>query len=712
MKQKPLLTIGMIFKNEIRCLERCLKALRPLRDAIPCELVMADTGSDDGSREIAAKYADILFDFPWIDDFSAARNAVIDRALGKWYLTVDADEYLDPDVSELVGFLLHGDERCSAGSVIQRNYTGWQMDGSYNDFTALRLLKLSAGLRYHGAIHESFGPEAGEHIQLFVRPLFKTVLHHDGYAGLSGKGGQAKRERNIRLLRRELEKSPDNLRRLQEYLESGMEEPDYLDMIRRAARLIEEKRPHWDLYGPPIFRLAVAAAVQRELPETEAWVRRAEAWFPDSYFTRIDVAALAFSVCWNHGGDYSGCIRWGEMYCAACGEYDRDRKKEFALAVGAVAKASPADQANMRIFLSAAYLKAHRPEKALNLMSSVDFTLMDQQMTEILTWNLLDLHAHSLLDTAPLALAVWEGIAIPKPHQERADERRAVFYQNAAPAFSLSYRDKEAFQGDLLRPAYTALLPLEGRCTLGTAAAILETKTPQKLTGLLRRVECWNELPAAAVAHAAQCGVPFPLPDRPMQLEEMDELAARLAQEPEVWKPLLEQAMAAHFVQSLQSLFWARALVLAGVQRGEWRDAEAGMRLARQFAELEAALLPRCYTPEVLTPEGLDILPPWHRFGWYCAQAFAALDSGNAAEYARALRHGLKACKGAKAMVEFLLEHTAELQAPRPSPELLALAEQVRTMLAACAPNDPAVAALKASPVYREVAYLIEGAGT
>ena len=41
---KPVLTIGMIVKNEIRCLERCLKALQPLRDALPCELIIADTG--------------------------------------------------------------------------------------------------------------------------------------------------------------------------------------------------------------------------------------------------------------------------------------------------------------------------------------------------------------------------------------------------------------------------------------------------------------------------------------------------------------------------------------------------------------------------------------------------------------------------------------------------------------------------------------------
>ena len=40
----------------------------------------------------------------------------------------------------------------------------------------------------------------------------------------------------------------------------------------------------------------------------------------------------------------------------------------------------------------------------------------------------------------------------------------------------------------------------------------------------------------------------------------------------------------------------------------------------------------------------------------------------------------------------------------------LELAEKVRTLLAAYAPDAPAVAVLKQSPAYQKVAYLVEGA--
>lgn len=108
-----------------------------------------------------------------------------------------------------------------------------------------------------------------------------------------------------------------------------------------------------------------------------------------------------------------------------------------------------------------------------------------------------------------------------------------------------------------------------------------------------------------------------------------------------------------------------------------------------------------------MTAEGVFMLPPLHRFGWYCAQAFEALDGGDAAGYVRLLREGLAVCEGAKDMVEFLLENTPELKDP--SDELKAMAEQIRAVLSRFSPDDPAVAALKQSEAYQKVAYLIEG---
>ena len=50
-EKQPMLSIGMIVKNEEKKLERCLTALQPLRDAIPCELVI-----DVYKRQVFAPY--------------------------------------------------------------------------------------------------------------------------------------------------------------------------------------------------------------------------------------------------------------------------------------------------------------------------------------------------------------------------------------------------------------------------------------------------------------------------------------------------------------------------------------------------------------------------------------------------------------------------------------------------------------------------------
>lgn len=132
------------------------------------------------------------------------------------------------------------------------------------------------------------------------------------------------------------------------------------------------------------------------------------------------------------------------------------------------------------------------------------------------------------------------------------------------------------------------------------------------------------------------------------------------------------------------------------------------MEVARAFAKAEQAFVTACYSPEVLQEGNVCVLPSMHRFGWYCAQAFDALEAGDTVGYVRYLRAGLVTCENMKPMVEFLTEHTPELQAPPPDPELLQLAEKVRLMLAAYPADDPAVEALKASPAYQRVAHLIE----
>ena len=59
-----------IIKNKEAVLARCLERIHEGVD----EIIIVDTESEGKTKEVAARYTDRIYDFQWIDDFSAARN--------------------------------------------------------------------------------------------------------------------------------------------------------------------------------------------------------------------------------------------------------------------------------------------------------------------------------------------------------------------------------------------------------------------------------------------------------------------------------------------------------------------------------------------------------------------------------------------------------------------------------------------------------------
>jgi GT2 family glycosyltransferase/Flp pilus assembly protein TadD len=114
------LSICMIVKNEELSLAKCLMSVKPVAD----EIIVVDTGSADKTKAIASALGAKVFDFPWTNDFSEARNYSLSKASGGWILVLDADELVSPlDHDKLKKLINSKAEKRVAYTMVTRNYT-------------------------------------------------------------------------------------------------------------------------------------------------------------------------------------------------------------------------------------------------------------------------------------------------------------------------------------------------------------------------------------------------------------------------------------------------------------------------------------------------------------------------------------------------------------------------------------------------------------
>lgn len=84
------ISLCMIVRNEENSLQRCLSSVGTLAD----EIIIVDTGSTDKTQEVASSFGATIYEFEWIDNFSAARNFAFSKATKEYILWLDADDYL------------------------------------------------------------------------------------------------------------------------------------------------------------------------------------------------------------------------------------------------------------------------------------------------------------------------------------------------------------------------------------------------------------------------------------------------------------------------------------------------------------------------------------------------------------------------------------------------------------------------------------------
>lgn len=196
-KTKPTLALVMIVKNEEAVLDRCLRSVRGIVD----EIVIADTGSTDRTKEIAAEHDAKIIDFEWTQDFAAARNAALEEATTDWVLQLDADEELGTG-KELLHDLVRDKYYWGYNVRVVNAPDAASADQATQAFLATRLFRRRDDIRYHNIIHEQVNiadPERTGTSDLTIVHFGPSISERTDRPG-----------RNIPLLQKALDQDPDN----------------------------------------------------------------------------------------------------------------------------------------------------------------------------------------------------------------------------------------------------------------------------------------------------------------------------------------------------------------------------------------------------------------------------------------------------------------------------------------------------------------------
>jgi glycosyltransferase involved in cell wall biosynthesis len=208
----PTLSVCMIVKDEEEVLERCLESIQGLWD----ELIIADTGSTDKTKEIAAKFNAKIFDFKNTGkyfNFSAARNFSFNQSKSDYIMWLDADDVIDKHrIPEIKRYIV---DNPNIDMFTMPYY--YARDNQGNPIVIVpreRILKNDKRFRWTDPIHE-FIPLQGN-----VKNLDIPVHHLR-----TEKGIKNDLNRNILLLENFISENPENSRCVyylaKEYHDSG-----------------------------------------------------------------------------------------------------------------------------------------------------------------------------------------------------------------------------------------------------------------------------------------------------------------------------------------------------------------------------------------------------------------------------------------------------------------------------------------------------------
>ena len=319
MSNKVLLSISILISNRPDTVEKCLKSLHHLRETVPCELILTDTGCGEQVRKIIKPYADVLLEFEWCNDFSKARNLGLDAAKGEWFLYMDDDEWFE-DTKEIEEFFLSGEYKNYTNAYYKvRNYSDFS-GKKYNEGMVSRMAKLRPGVRFINPIHEGLAQVEGK------TKTLQSFVHHYGYAYQNDIERYRHYKRNIGPLLKMIEEEPAELHH---YVQAA-QEYNTVKQFQESIEISEKGIAAFDhenrsiLYLNALFVNIVERYVG--LSQYEDAIQKGEEYLENEVLTTLGQARIAAPLVTAafELEQYDKCRKYTDIYMGRYREYQID----------------------------------------------------------------------------------------------------------------------------------------------------------------------------------------------------------------------------------------------------------------------------------------------------------------------------------------------------------------------------------------------------